>query len=332
MTAIKLSNSALNVFQECGRKYALHYLDKLRSIEEPSHFKFGSAMDKAFTAMLIPGDKTPEAVFSEEWSPEKILTPNFKWNKSDIDEELLPEHQNLMTDAQKAFESLNSKGFLMLEALRKKVMPNIEHVYSVQEAITLENQDSSGDQFIGFIDFVVKWKGYDKPIIFDLKTATVPYKADSVRTSQQLTIYTYAAGDKYKTNLAGYVVLAKKIRKNRTKKCQSCGASFLGSRAKTCTENVPSGAALPYRSVRCEGDFVETVEFDVDVQIIIDEIPEQGSDSVLELIDNTHKAIRNEEFEQNTSSCTHPVYRTKCPYYDYCWNIKSMVGLVKKGE
>lgn len=337
---IKLSNSSLNKYVECPRSYALHYIDKLRSIAEPSPLTFGSAMDKAFTAMLIPGDKTPEEVFLEEWSPEKILTPNFKWNKSDIDDELVSDidfgSDANNPEAMYAFHSLERKGILMLNALREKVMPNIEHVYSVQEPIKLANQDSSGDEFIGYIDFVVKWKGYDKPIIFDLKTATVPYKADSVRTSQQLTIYSYAAGDKYKTNLAGYVVLAKKIRKNRTKKCCECGAEFFNSRLKTCSMEEPvetcEDTTPGMKLYRCNGELKESVKFDVDVQIIIDEIPEQGSDSVLELIDNTHANIRAENFEQNTSSCTHPIFRTQCPYYNYCWNNQSMIGLVKKED
>lgn len=328
--AIKLSNSSLNKYVECPRSYALHYIDKLRPIAEPSPLTFGGAMDKAFTAMLIPGDKTSEEVFLEEWSPEKIITPNFKWNKSDIDEELL--EKDMDTDYQ-AFHSLKAKGLLMLKALREKVMPNIEHVYSVQEPIKLANQDSSGDEFIGYIDFVVKWKGYDKPIIFDLKTATVPYKADSVRTSQQLTIYTYAAGDSYKTNLAGYVVLAKKIRKNRKQTCEICGHKAESSRTKKCDNSIELRRedASIYKH-RCNGEWIQTVEFDVDVKIIIDEIPEQGSDSVLELIDNTHANIKAENFEQNLSSCMHPIYRTQCPYYNYCHNGQSMVGLVKKED
>lgn len=318
--ANKLSHSNVTKYQECGFAYKLHYIDKIRPIAEPSTLTFGGCVDKAFSAMLVPGEKTPEAIFLEEWEKAYGNNPNATFSKSDLDEELANTPQ----------ESLKQKGLLMLKALREQILPQIETVYSVQEPITLENQDESGDSVIGFIDLVVKLKGYDKPIIMDLKTSSVVYKPDSVKESQQLTLYTYAVGEKYKTNLAGFIVLNKKIRKTRTKKCQSCGASFLGSRLKTCSQEVPFVSPVPM-NVRCNGELIETTENSVDTQIIVDEVSPEAEDKVLNTLDTTLSDIRAEKFEQNPNSCIHPIFRTKCPYYDLCHN-DSMAGLFKKED
>lgn len=320
---MKLSNSALNLYGDCPRSYKLNYIDKLRAIEQPSSLTFGGAVDKAFTAMLT-GSDNPEALFISEW---KLTTdnPNTTYTKADLDMELIPsEFYSLHSDdvRQLSGMSLQVKGLLMIKALREKILPKITKVHSTQEAIALGNTDESGDSFIGFVDFIADYEGYDKPIIFDLKTSSVKYAPESVQESQQLTIYTYAAGDKYNTKLAGYIVLSKKIRKIRTKVCSDCKHTVVNNTSKTCNNIIAN-------SERCGGAWDITVEFDVDVDVIIDTIPSKTEEIVLDLMDNTHAKIKAGEFPQNPDSCFNKKYHRRCVYYDLC-HSNSMEGLVKK--
>tara|TARA_R110000868_G_scaffold66014_3_gene196971 strand:- start:4470 stop:5315 length:846 start_codon:yes stop_codon:yes gene_type:complete len=278
-------------------------------------------MDKAFTAMLVPGDKTAEQVFAEEWSFEKILTGNEKFTKADLDPDLLPARDPGMPVSENylTFLSLKAKGLIMLKALREKLLPQIESVLGTQVPIVLQNQDGEGDQFIGFIDFVIKLKGYDKPIIGDLKTSSVKYEADSVKKSMQLSVYTYEAGTKYGTNLAGFFVISKKLTKTRHQTCLKCGHEEINSRAKTCTKELPK---------RCGGAWDVRLTFNSDLTIIIDSIDTEQEDQVLNEIDTAHSNIKNGIFEQNFNSCINK-YHKKCVYYELC-RTGSMTGLVIK--
>jgi hypothetical protein len=312
--------------------FKLHYIDKVRSLEEPGALSFGGAIDKAFTAMLIPGEKSAEQVFLEEWTEEKILTGNEKFSKSDLDMDLLgPDYMHGLKrtdDSYLTFVSLQLKGLIILKALREKLLPKIEKVYGVQVPIELKNQDGEGDSFIGFIDFIIKLKGYDKPIIGDLKTTTVKYEADSVKKSPQLTAYTYAKGSEFNTNLAGFFVASKKITKTRHQTCTVCGFKDVNSRAKSCTKADP----LKAKSItRCGGQWDTVLTFDADVSILVDEIGEVQENEVLNSIDESHALIKQGVFEQNLNSCIHPIYKKKCVYYDLCREGK-MDGLVVKGE
>jgi hypothetical protein len=322
MTFNKYSFTSLTKFKECGYAFKLHYLDKIRPTEEPGALAFGGAIDKAFTAMLIPGEKSAEQVFLEEWTADKILTGNEKFSKSDTDLDLLDEiEKGFGNENTNAFLSLKAKGLIILKALREKLLPKIEKVYGVQVPIELKNQDGEGDSFIGFIDFIIKLQGYDKPIIGDLKTTTVKYEADSVKKSPQLTAYTYAKGSEFNTNLAGFFVASKKITKTRHQTCTVCGFQDTNSRAKSCTNEAPK---------RCGGQWDVRLTFDADVSILVDEIGEEQENEVLNSIDESHALIKQGVFEQNFQSCINKYHR-KCPYYALCHEGK-MDGLVVKGE
>lgn len=322
----RYSFTSIEKYKTCGFSFKLHYLDKIRPIEEPSTFSFGSAIDKAIGALLVPGEKSPEEVFLEEWTATKILTSAATFSKSDLDPDLLPDRDPGMQVSENllAFLSLKQKGLLFIKAFREKVMPKIKSVKAIQKPISLVSQDGSSDEFIGFIDFVAEIEGYDKPVILDLKTSSVKYAPDSVKKSPQLTIYTYAAGQEYGTNLAGFVVLNKKIVKIKNQTCTKCGNTELNSRKKTCDKEV--------KGVRCHGDWETKLTFDVNVDIIVDEITDAEENEVLSVMDKVHEDIKVGVFEQNFQSCVHPIYRKKCPYYALCHEGK-MDGLkILKGD
>jgi hypothetical protein len=303
------SFTSITKYQECGMAFKLHYLDKIRSPKEQSAFTFGGAIDKAFEVMLVHGLEAAKFQFNSIWSRENVLTGNEEFTKSDYDEFLLEESELSLPDNERTFITLQRRGLIILDSLHTNFLPLIEHVYSTQERIRLTNSNESGDSFIGLVDFVIKLKGYDKPIIGDLKTTSVKYKEDSVRTSPQLTMYTHALEEKYNTRLAGYFVVNKKLTK--VKKCHDCTLDFTGKNNQLCKQ---CGKEL-------------SVTYTSGFNYIVDEIPRQTEDEVIDKLDESYHKIKAGVFEQNRESCIHPIYKRRCPYYNLCWS-NSMEGLI----
>lgn len=198
--------------------------------------------------------------------------------------------------------SMRRKGHIMLKAHRERVLPNITKVVGTQVKVELDN---GHDSLVGYADLVAHWMGDDQPTVFDYKTSSIEYEADSVLTSPQLTIYSHALGVKK----AGYIVFRKGILKNKIKTCSVCGADGTGSRAKSCTSE-SSGK-------RCGGPWSETIKPEVDIQIITDLIPEQTENIVLENVDVVNKAIHSGVFTRNFSACKQGY--GDCPYIKLCF-------------
>lgn len=107
----KLSNSALNTYNTCGRKYKYHYQDRLRSKYISGALIMGSAFDKGVNELLTSRDLKKaieifDSEFENNWINSKktyIPTSEFLvYAKKDFDEELL------QTKDFDQFEELNS--------------------------------------------------------------------------------------------------------------------------------------------------------------------------------------------------------------------------------
>lgn len=350
----KLSHSASNLYQDCPKKYELHYKKRLRSKTQSAALFFGTAIDKSVGAMFINDDYIK--VFNDTWENQELNGKSiFLYNSTEIvyansdwDEELLTKEnwEYLGVDSQyidniyklkeeKGFDGLElehkwllnkanwfclkQKGLIMLECVKKHILPNISEVLSLQEKISLENSDK--DAITGYIDLVCKWKNSDKPVIFDFKTATRQYENDAVTKSPQLALYTHALSKKYNTNTAGFIVLHKTIKKNRTKICGSCGFDGSGARHKTCPNEMPSiSKSLMQKAFRCNGEWIETINPEATFQILIDEIPAQIQNLIVENMDTINESIKTGIFSRNLNSCIKPY--GKCQYYNLCWKGK----------
>lgn len=234
---IRLSHSAKDKITTCGAMYKYHYIDKIRPVTVSSALFYGKALDEAFGALLERKLDPKPPILKNAF---EVFLNNFKtvdingdivsvkdtrceYFKSDLDPDLTsdPElakwlvdnYKNLEGDHKVSFnklcvESLTNKAKLLINAYESEVLPQIERVYSVQEAVSLKNEE--GDEIVGFIDFICSF--VDEPgvqYIVDNKTASKNYKEDSVRTSEQLATYCdYKLIDK-----AAYVVLNKTLRK-----------------------------------------------------------------------------------------------------------------------
>lgn len=365
--ANRLSHSQVNRFQDCPKSYEYHYIKKIRPKTTSSALLFGSALDVAFSQVLVQtGPKTPEEIFLDSWTNQNIsdvptylpTSTNIVYSQNEFETYLLTEDDQKLIKAKYSIKDLDAeieslehsrtqygfnnlpdevqelynhiawlclyrKGLILLEGARKKIKPKITKVLAIQKEVNLQNEN--GDSILGFVDLVCEWEGYDKPIVFDLKTSSKDYDDNSVLVSPQLSLYVHCLSEQYKTRYAGYIVLNKNLLRNKTKVCKVCNHNGSSSRAKTC-DNVNES-----NGKRCNGEWDTKMTPEAMVQVLIDEIPEQTEQIVLENYDLINKSIKNGIFHRNFSNCVKYNGKVVCPYYNLCYKGDKK-GLIKKED
>lgn len=228
--AIQLSYSASQKYITSPRAYYLHYVLRLRPKDLSSALFFGNAIDLGVNFMLNAKKDGKEIilemanqVFIEAWSIGQVDSKDvdlsipgvIKFSKADYDSSILIDEDRIeieTTAKDQSWVSLKRKGLMILEAYKEQILPRIKEVKFVQRDIKLEND--TGDSFIGFVDFCAVWED-GRTIIFDNKTSSVKYTADSAATSEQLATYFEATKDELKVDAVGYIVIPKKMRKQK---------------------------------------------------------------------------------------------------------------------
>jgi hypothetical protein len=347
---INLSHSARQKLETCPRMYQLHYLEKIRPAGVNSTLLFGTAVDQAAEEYLntknrqLCRDKFKELWYEQKDGDGNIITihgsTEIEYSANDLDLELIPESHYDYVIKNSVFASLSdvikdgtdrervagtywlsmfNKGRLLLKGFMDWVDENVEEVLGTQVKIELE--DGDGNKVPGLADFVIKLKGYDKPVLVDLKTSARYYPRNSVKESEQLGLYYFYLKQSQYPDMerAAYLVLNKQIKKNRVKTCLKCGTVTTG-REKTC--------AVGTKKDRCNGEFSVDTTLEAVVQYIHDEIPE---DFILATIDKFNIAvdkIKEGNFEPCWDKCDN-YYGRRCPYFEYC-RSGAMDGLKKK--
>ena len=190
---IRLSHSSKEKYLFCPVMYKLHYIEKIRPVGTTSSLLFGSALDKACEDYMLNRNKEQASeLFLKTWSQQEIngvLTDlqsctEIEFHRNDFDHELLTESDNKLilegtvytsvsdlvkagTDKERItyanWASLFHKGRYMLKAFIEWVDTNVEECLGAQTKIELE--DEHGNKVTGLADFIIKVKGYDKPIL-----------------------------------------------------------------------------------------------------------------------------------------------------------------------
>lgn len=243
---LRLSYSKLNTYKLCGKRYYYKYIKKMPE-RAGSALYFGSAVDEGFNK-LLEGKGYDEALSAFERVFGQSIAKDMLYSKKDsqIDvltsedvrflKQFIPEldrYLNKSLLAQKIFiESLDrdlqdliawlslyNKGVAFLKRYESEIMPLLKEVVSVQYKI-----DTTGDgySFVGIVDFIAKMSGKvlknyidcdenrDYCILFDNKTTSAAYKADSVETSEQLGIYS----EFFEIDYCGYITFNKFFKRN----------------------------------------------------------------------------------------------------------------------
>lgn len=212
--------------------------------------------------------------------------------------------------------SLYKKGVILIEAFKSQFLPKIKKVHAIQQNSKLGDGENT---IVGVIDMVLEIEGYDKPIIFDLKTSASPYQPDKIEITEQLTLYLAMEGQNYQTNLAGYVVLVKDIPKETIGICKKCGHTK-DSRHKTC-DNIVEGK-------RCGGEWDQKITPAPLVQVLVAEKTEDHVNNLLMDYNNVIFAMKQDIIYKNMDKCTN-WFGSPCPYYNLC-HRNSMEGLRKR--
>lgn len=201
------------------------------------------------------------------------------------------------------------RGEIMLKAFQEHLLPEVEKVIATQKWVSIKNAE--GDTLNGKIDYILKLKGVDVPVLVDFKTAGKFYNDHDLKTSDQLS--SYAAVEKL-TKIAYWVVI-KNIKHQRI--CNKCDHERENNRKKNC-EKCPDGKYLKVRSY-------------ADTQYLIRDIRKGEGQETLEDFSDVLTAMKNEINWKNPSSCFD--FGKKCEFYDYCWNgadLESLPGIKKK--
>lgn len=213
--------------------------------------------------------------------------------------------------------SLMKKGEILIESFKDQFLPRVKKVHAVQKETKLGDGTHS---IMGVIDMVIELEGYDKPIIFDLKTSAQPYTPDKIDITEQLTLYLAMEGANYQTNLAGYVILVKNIPKETVAVCKNC-QHIKDSRHQTCNNVV--------NDVRCNGEWDSKTLLKPEVQVMIAEKSEAQINDLLNDYNNVIHAMDQNIIYKNMDKCSN-WFGSKCQYYALCHEGK-MDGLKKRG-
>lgn len=204
----RISNSGLDTYTMCPRKYKFKYIEKVKGDYTASPLLFGSAIDAALNYILesnrdnIEWTKYEAEVIFNDYMNKWDRTQRLDFFKNEVPENLDPD----LTDKQieeEVWNNLYDRGVNCLNVYINEVLPHIEKVLHVQPKFEVVNDD--GDIFTGVIDFIAKLKD-GRTVLLDNKTASAKYPKNKVVKSQQLSFYMDQFPDiKY----AGYIVLLK---------------------------------------------------------------------------------------------------------------------------
>lgn len=210
---MKLSHSSVNTYLECAYKWHLHYNLKLRASQEKSALKIGDAIDSGLNH-LLETRQLDEAIniFQNKWEA-VAKSGNIQYSKSDVEEHLL-EDVEITKESDKGYYSWLKKGEILLREYNDQIMPRIKNVIKVQLDDVLKYEDGSFDEIAIKTDFICEWED-GRRILFDNKTSSMRYDKDSVKESAQLALYFEALKDRFKLDAAGYIVIPKKVNKQK---------------------------------------------------------------------------------------------------------------------
>lgn len=303
----------MQTYLECGKKYKLHYQDRLRSKELSSALIFGTAIDDGLNNLLLTKDinKSKDIFFNSlkerQHNGEVIYTefsPLVTFLDNDLDLDLLTEEDK--TQKNLPFWSLYRKGLIIIDSYANFVLPKIKEVLCVQQDI--QHVNSNGDIIDGTLDIIVKFND-NKVYLLDHKTSSTKYDKDAAATSIQLATYNYF-NDKYKLDGVGFIVLNKNIWKKKIKNCELCGFDGSGASFRSCNNLV--------NNQRCNGKWLVDLNAKCYIDLILDAPTPKTTEMMLQVFDGVNENVKNNIFIPNFNSCQKGKFA--CVYKDFCYN------------
>lgn len=354
---MRTSYSQNNTYISCPQHWSWKYQHRLDPLEMGASLYFGSAVDNAVMAMLQGKEEFMEIFrvnwkAQTQWGKTTIIfdNPNVTYGYADFDADLLKEedletlrdwgntkdpvqmYKDIVKKKKNKFKKLNAddkkyfaraswlslmrKGEILIESFEKQFLPEITEVMATQMSANIKDHNT-GDTIGGYIDMVLRIKGYDVPIIFDLKTAARPYTQEQVELTDQLTLYAAMKAAEYNTDLVGYVILVKNIPKNIVAYCKTCGHERRTGQLKTCDNTIKDEKGDTYG--RCKGEWNETRELAPQVQVLVEKKTPEQINTLLVDHGNIIHSMKEGIVYKDLSKCNN-WYGGQCPYYGACHN------------
>jgi len=334
---VRLSHSASQKYQGCAYQYKLHYIDRLRSAYIGSALIFGTALDDAFSRLLLEKKRTlsdadrllmvPTAKETFLSSMSKTFLNNgyldvdkssqIKYFKSDCDVSLLSD-----TNRQQVSDHAGEMGF--------DVDPdNIEQFVEEFRAIKYpENENEiSVYNYICWLSLVKKGL-----LLIDSYVENVIPKIHEVFDIQK----EICLPDEDGNGVIGYIDIIASFTDEPDK-------VYIVDN-KTSSSKYPENAVLESEQLAtyCEHEQVFDAAYIVvekklrkrdprtRIQIIRDVMPEEQIDNTFDKLTEVFHNINEGKFEQNWDSCFQ--FGQPCPYYKYCrgGDLKGLVSCKKK--
>lgn len=365
----KLSHSQIRLYNECPKKYKLHYKDRLRPKTTTGALIFGSAIDKALNHLLETSNlEESQQIFTKSFSFQEINgkvehVPTCEYivyaesdfdsellNSSDKEEYLKYKHKfnsedldSIETDIKQLKFLKKDKGFLNLSIQERKL-------YAFGHWLSMNRKG------IAMID------SYSKEILPKIKKVLAVQKPISTKNDQGDEVagfldlvVTWEDGKNYlldnKTSTKEYektspmrsqqLVLYYHIEKEQY---NLHGAGFIvlykhliKNKTKVCTSCSFDGSGTAFKTCnniienkRCGGEWEIRINPKAKIEVILNEIPQASEDLVIETFDLANEAIKSAHFNPNLNACINGAL--VCPYFNYCWKGDSsdLVKIEKK--
>ncbi len=361
--ALKLSNTAIDMYRMCGVKYKHHYLDKLREDGVGSALIFGSALDDALNVLLLRKkevltDKEKELAKKD---PHRVLEKKMEYfplNNKMIQVSMNPKVYYFKADFDHKVYTKDD-----LDIIFKLKLPNIESFNSLEDikdfydyyTSNKEDKDINETKLFNFINWIsLKRKGhylldlYEKEIlpnitkVFEIqKTIKLENEeGDIIRgfldfdaewKGERVIFDNKTASRKYKEDS---VINSQQLMiYGEDSEHHKAGYIVLLKNfkyAQVCSE---CGTEANRKRKKCgECGSTEWEEFEAikpEYQVIIDDLDNDKQNEVFEEIRQVAVDIKEEKFDKNKDSCF--AFGRKCPYYDLCHNNDDS-NLVKVGK
>ena len=357
----KLSYSAINTYKQCGRKYKLHYVDRIRPVKRSSALCFGTAIDKAVEAKLNNKDINAKDIF-DTW-----------WQKQTINKEVIELCGSILLDyyiSDFDFDLLIDDDIKFLKAKAEELIPKIYKEYgdwllAYNECLKHKKQRAfrtwpeNENKFYNLCNWLsLRRKGH--LMVEALEREVLP-KIKQVIYTQHKTQLKNTEGDvldgfadavvewedgrtiilDFKTSSVKYEANAVSVSEQLTIYSLSTGIKLAGyivfmKKIDKDLDKMCGDCGTAFKTTRqrkCEVCNKESGVYKVKklralVDIIIDTIPTKTEDVVLDTIHETNQSIKDEVFDPNFHSCKS--FLGPCPYFDLC-HKNSMKGLIKLG-
>ena len=335
--SIRLSKTAVEMYQQCGMKYKLHYIDKWRTKLLDSPLFFGSAIDEALNCLLITKKKTligdeveflaknPIILFYDSFKYVKVLDEKVdirfselaRYSASDIDLDIL-----LDEDLDYILTHNPSKE---IDLFKENVVSFIEECQKVRkEKGLLELPEYKLYNLCAWTSLYRKGL-----MLIDAYEKNIMPEIVEVHDIQKLVHLPNDQGD----HITGFIDFTatfkdgvKRVMDNKTSSQRYTQQDILDSQQLSIyTEfesNKQCGFAVLEKKIRKKEPRVRT-------ELVFGEVPDEQVEKHFEAIDSVLTNVKNGIFEKNERSCF--LYGKPCPFYDACLK-NDFSGLVNTKE